>query len=960
MTPAEVAKQLLANKKELSDLIQEVRPYLSLKVVHQLVNHVMTESYRNPNEALKVAELSQQVANKVGTDEAYALVAWGKGVALSYLNRYEESLQYQVQAEQFYAKQGNDKYVAGLQINRLSIYYEIGNFPKALELANQAKAVCERIGEPAREYLANLEINVGNIYQAMGQLTKALQTYEIARARYHALDKPLFVAQADINRALLLAKMDQFDAAEKLFTEARLILVECESDQEVARADLNLGILAYRRGQYQRALQYLEISHDGFAALPNWTEVAVVNLYRSFVYLELNLFPEAMDIAATAVPTFAKSKLYLQQALAIINQGKALFHQKEFELAEELLSRARRLLMRIKAHQPLPNLDIMRAELALTTNRTARAKRIANRLLKTIDPKIQPRQACHLNLLLARCVFKMPAPNLGMIRKYLTNAQEIINQYELTELSVQTSFLSGQLEVASGQSLAGLHSYQETLQTIEYWRKHLVSDELQLNFMADKASFYKETVRLTHSLVQETAVSPEQLAYSLNLAISVPVVQLQPSIAPKTTGGKKLQQELETLRQRRRWLQSKLDQPNDLHEAQDEAAVSAESIAELYQQLHDTESQIIELVRRQQVRQQHNLQTEQPASAPTSAEQWTTAVQESIQQDELLLHYYLSDDALHAVAMAHDQINQFANLATVADVEQGLNAWRFHISSPTSVLSPAGKMIAQKSLYHLYNALLKPLGAVIEGKSRLLIILPQQWHDLPMAACFDGQLYLAETHQLVYLSAADSLLTRQQSQPSTSDSKEKVLILGHTDNGRLPFTKQEATTISEALKPHYHVTQLIDEDASFARFLEASNGCKLIHLATHALFRPDNPLFSWVRLADRDLTVADIYDMTFAERPFVVLSACETGRGQSRGGGLVGMGRSLLAAGASGLMVSQWRIEDTSSEQFIANFYQQYIKGGKAISKALRHAQMQAIQRRLHPFYWASYIFVGG
>ena len=61
--------------------------------------------------------------------------------------------------------------------------------------------------------------------------------------------------------------------------------------------------------------------------------------------------------------------------------------------------------------------------------------------------------------------------------------------------------------------------------------------------------------------------------------------------------------------------------------------------------------------------------------------------------------------------------------------------------------------------------------------------------------------------------------------------------------------------------------------------------------------------------------------ITLPQRPLVVLSACETGRGLARGGGLLGMGRGFLAAGASGLVVTLWRVSDEATAQFVESFY---------------------------------------
>jgi CHAT domain-containing protein len=154
----------------------------------------------------------------------------------------------------------------------------------------------------------------------------------------------------------------------------------------------------------------------------------------------------------------------------------------------------------------------------------------------------------------------------------------------------------------------------------------------------------------------------------------------------------------------------------------------------------------------------------------------------------------------------------------------------------------------------------------------------------------------------------------------------------------------------------------MDASATFDNFQAASRNSHLIHLATHATFRADNPLFSWARLAEHRLTVAELYQMKLPQKPLVVLSACETGQGKARGGGLLGMGRALLTAGASGLVVTLWRVEDLATAQFMIDFYgplmSEHNQQMTAVAAALRHAQLKAIARHQHPFFWAGFIFI--
>jgi CHAT domain-containing protein len=223
----------------------------------------------------------------------------------------------------------------------------------------------------------------------------------------------------------------------------------------------------------------------------------------------------------------------------------------------------------------------------------------------------------------------------------------------------------------------------------------------------------------------------------------------------------------------------------------------------------------------------------------------------------------------------------------------------------------------------------------------------------------DGRQYLVERFELSYLSAPEALL---QSAPSAAmTSQQQALIVGYSEQGRLPQSISEARQVTETLEPVLQPICLIEEAATIDALRRQPGACSLLHLATHAVFRPDNPLFSWIRLADGRLTVADLYEIRLPGRPLVVLSACETGRGQARGGGLLGMGRGFLAAGAAGIVVSLWKIDDTAAALFMQDFYVALQTGSPADpATALCQAHRRACARGAHPQDWAAFLFIAG
>ena len=94
----------------------------------------------------------------------------------------------------------------------------------------------------------------------------------------------------------------------------------------------------------------------------------------------------------------------------------------------------------------------------------------------------------------------------------------------------------------------------------------------------------------------------------------------------------------------------------------------------------------------------------------------------------------------------------------------------------------------------------------------------------------------------------------------------------------------------------------------------------------------------------------------------VILSACETGRGQlSSGEGVIGLSRSFFIAGARSVVVSQWAVSDISTAQLMKDFYQQLVNN-TAKPAALREAKLRMVHggsETRHPYYWAPFVIIG-
>ncbi len=948
MNSEALADELLAadGPAELGQRIAERRAQLSLETVAALKGRTDAEKLRDAGRALRIAGVAEAVAHALGTPDALALALWASGNALYPLARFREALERYRRAQAIYAQQGAALEVARLQINQVAVLHELAAYGEAAALAEQARATCAALGRPAWRFQATLELNCGLGAEHAGDLPAALAAYGRAAELFGALGASVERAYLDLNRTHVLVQMDRFVEAEQLGRAARAVLAEHGLTQEVARADLNLGILAYRRGQHQAALAALEQAADGFAALHDPARAAVVSLYRSFVYRDLNLLEETVVMAGQALRSFRSLGWQAQQALALINQGVALQRLGQYDRAARRLDQARRLLGREGAALRVLEIDIRRARLALEAGAVGRAGRIARRAERGLDPAVWPGLAAELQLVLARWALGQGRPGAALERS--AAALALAGQHQLRDLAVQALHAHGQAQEESGAPEAALRSYEQAVAGLEEQRTTLELDELRLTLADDKQPIYADAIRL-----RQRGGQPAAVLQLLNQACRAPLAAGDP---PPDTGDadhQALHARLHRLREEWYWHQSKLDTWGDPALPQGAGRETAAE-AEQRRRLRGLELEIADLLRRLRVRRDERAPAaSDQAHAPADPALFAAALVRALPQGTALVHYYLAGGQAQAALVDAGGVELFPNLAPADSVRRLLRAWRFQIAHAHAA---ADLRVAQPltHLRRLYDALAAPLERRLTGAERLDLIVPPEWNDLPFAALFDGRQHLAERFQLAYLSAPEALLARRPD-PGPEGT---ALVVGYSDGGRLPQTLDEARRVVALLPLDRPTTLLLEGEATLERFRQASQRSRLIHLATHGVFRPDNPLFSWVRLADSRLTVADLYALTLPGRPLVVLSACETGRGQPRGGGLLGIGRAMLVAGADGLVLSQWRVADSATAQLMDDFYREL--AGSEPALALSQAQRRAAARGVAAAHWSGFLLIRG
>ncbi|HYH98673.1 CHAT domain-containing protein, partial [Hyalangium sp.] len=110
---------------------------------------------------------------------------------------------------------------------------------------------------------------------------------------------------------------------------------------------------------------------------------------------------------------------------------------------------------------------------------------------------------------------------------------------------------------------------------------------------------------------------------------------------------------------------------------------------------------------------------------------------------------------------------------------------------------------------------------------------------------------------------------------------------------------------------------------------------------------------------DSLVTALELAGLNMWGTQLVVLSACDTGRGDVKiGEGVYGLRRSFLVAGAETLITSLWKVNDETTHQLMESYYR-LLLAGIGRTAALRKAMMELRHRQPHPHFWAPFTAFG-
>jgi len=192
------------------------------------------------------------------------------------------------------------------------------------------------------------------------------------------------------------------------------------------------------------------------------------------------------------------------------------------------------------------------------------------------------------------------------------------------------------------------------------------------------------------------------------------------------------------------------------------------------------------------------------------------------------------------------------------------------------------------------------------------------------------------------------------SEVNISLSTTAKVCIWYLDTDQLPHIAEEVSYLLK-LFPE----ALVCSTASQVRGALESGDFDLLHVAGHARFNAENPMFSYLEFAGGKIYANEIAKSGLRCRA-VVLSACETGslsftfKEEPEG-----LTRAFLARSAQAVLASSWVVDDEAGKRFMKSLYETWISGATFID-AVRSARQSCRSWRSHPYYWAPFVVFSG
>ena len=924
-----------------------------------------------PAMAEELAELCDLAAGELGLGTVSARSAYLRGRVYAERGELGQALDFIEHARSSWAEAGQPLAALRSDLGRMQVLDDLGRHRESAAVGEALLAALDEIASQpdppvlASQLRAMARNNLGATYSQVGDQERALAAYARAEADYLALGMRQDTAQPLANRGICLLALGRprdalqvLKAAAGIFTEGGDRLWAAKVAGIIARAHQQLGELV-------DALKALEPASETLGQLGAHAEAARIQVTTAEVYLAAGLFAEARTAAAAAAGQTRAQGMMHDSAVATLMLALAHMGARQLGDAARELPRAADLFDQVGDGQYRARVMLAQADLAAQRGHRMEAAAWADSAAAALQAG---------GWLIPLAWAKLRQADLGpagLRADRLADAEDLIVRLSLPELRYAYLLRLARLRRRQDREDQAEALLRQAIGTAEELGATLPDPTLRAAFRGMRLDAHDELLDLLVArgqpadlaaacrigdrakaqtlieLIAATIGSPGPAPGAPDELLEQRSADLSAVYGAMAAAERPDQQAL--LRRRAEWLEQEIGALRRQHALlTPPAGAAAGTSARPGPQASGPRPRAAG-PRPRAAGPQPGTAGPGPQGAGPTGDLPAAAT----------LAYHVAGDTVTAFVVRGGQVSarrmDGVLPAVMVELDRLVAQWsRFRMGAAFTRRHESSLLAtAADSLGTLYRLLVAPVADLLtddsDSDSDLVVIPHRSLHRVPFHALHDGNGYLCE-QRTVTLKPSITRPRMAGGQPARPDRGTLVFAV---PDARSPAIADEARALAR-LMPGTQI--MLGGEATSTRLRGALPGPAVLHLACHGLYRPANPLFSALQLADRWVSAAEILDLDLGGA-LVTLSACESGRPSVDTAEPVGLAWAFLAAGASGVIVSQWIVDDATATTLMSAMYTN-LAAGLAPAEALRRAQLGTAAESPHPYRWAPFVYV--
>ncbi len=910
-----------------------------LELTDEVRDLVMTDLDR----ALAMGDVLRLIADRLDLPLARARARSASAHALNYANRFEEAIILLEEAAAIAHGQGDPLEVARSDLAKIQSLARLGRFDEAIEAAERAERSFVSAGEPSLALRA--VTNHAILLRMLGRWSESVDRFD--RALELAVDDPTTTAQIQSNRAESLLELGRFESAERAFRESCGLLEGAGMERVAAIVRGNLADLLGRQGRLSEAMEQFEHARRFFERDRAAGDLARIEAELADVLAAVGMAADAASMYERSCQALEESGLAAEHARALSGLG-ALLVRDDPGRAHDVLARALTAFENLESASGMARVRLLQARLALRGSDLEQAAALAS-----TPADASQESPVHTVIRAAiRAEIAIASGDLDDAASEIERALGLAQRLSLPPILADLHHRLARIRAEQGRTDEANDEFRRAMSQVERIRGALQGDRFRSAFLGERSEIYQDAADAILD-----AGSPSAHAEALGVAerarsrVLLDLIQGGVELAERASGGAespdeaRLLERLAAERARLNYLYSRLDPAGE--------EGSQRPLSDWLEDMRTAETGVTAL----ESRLEASRAGRRIMATPAGAEELVA----SVSADRAMLVYARRRDGLGCYCVRNTGVD-FVNLALPLDRLEELTAdlgfqLRRVVTRGTGCSARAQRRLssALRAARAVHDAVLTPVLPMTSGRARLTVVPFADLHLVPFSALHDGQRYLVERLAVSRLPSA-SLSRVIGGSDGAADAP--ALVVGAPDRFA-PEIASEVEAVAAALPGS---TLLVGERATGDALVSLIGGAGIVHIASHGMFPPGNPLASALKMADRWVSAREVFALRLPGS-VVTLSGCETGRTEvDSGEEIYGLVRGFLAAGAEGVVSSLWAAHDRVARELMTRMYEDAPREGSPTARVfegLRRAQLHAIGEGMHPGLWSGFVAVG-